>query len=167
LPLYCTTLQNIDHRKKGFDVKDLPLTFQDAVKVTRELDVQYLWIDSLCIIQGKGGDWSKESQCMQAVYRSAYCTIAATSASNPNSGFLERRDISEYVCIQDEGGRRVNVCRNVANFDTDVEKKPLNSRGWVMQERLLSCRTIHFSDNQTYWECGEGVYCEDLTLLTR
>jgi Heterokaryon incompatibility protein (HET) len=30
----------------------MPLTFQNAVMVCRELGLQYLWIDSLCIIQG-------------------------------------------------------------------------------------------------------------------
>lgn len=34
-----------------------------------------------------------------------------------------------------------------------------------MQERVLSRRTIHFSANQTYFECGTGVYCENLTRL--
>lgn len=164
---YCTTRENIAHREEGFDIADLPLTFQDAVKVARELDVQYLWIDSLCIIQGKGGDWKQESTRMAAVYSSAYCTLAATSAIDSKSGFLDKRVISsDYVCIQDKRGRRVNVCANVADFDRDVEEAPLNSRGWVMQERLLSRRTIHFSANQTYWECGEGVYCEDLTRMT-
>jgi len=33
-------------------------------------------------------------------------------------------------------------------------KAQLNRRGWVFQERLLSPRTIHFS-NQLFWECRE------------
>jgi hypothetical protein len=59
------------------------------------------------------------------------------------------------------------VCEDVEDFDNDVENAVLNTRGWVLQERVLSCRTIHFSKNHTYWECGEGVHCENLTRLER
>ncbi|CAI6096506.1 unnamed protein product [Clonostachys chloroleuca] len=104
---------------------------------------------------------------MEDVYTSAYCTLAAISAVNSSSGFLERTINSEYICVQDDSGRRVYVCTNTADFDTDVEGAQRNTRVWVMQERFLSCRTIHFGAHQAYWECGEGVYCEDLTRLTR
>ena len=36
---------------KGIHFEDLPKTFRDAIVLTRRLGVQYLWIDSLCIIQ--------------------------------------------------------------------------------------------------------------------
>jgi hypothetical protein len=167
VPPYCTTIGNISDREKGFSITNLPLTFRDAIEVAQGLDIQYLWIDSLCIIQGDGGDWEHEAKRMEDVYTSAYCTIAATSAADSNTGFLERKVISEYVSIQDDSGRHVYVCTDVADFDEDIESAELNQRGWVMQERLLSCRTIHFGTKQVYWECGEGVYCEDLTRLTR
>ncbi|RYN61650.1 hypothetical protein AA0117_g12949 [Alternaria alternata] len=51
------------------------------------------------------------------------------------------------------------------DFENDVEQAGLNKRAWVMQERVLAKRTIHFSANQTYWECGEGVHCENLTKM--
>jgi hypothetical protein len=165
VPLYCTTRENIGDRQVGFSIANLPLTFRDAVKLARCLEVQYLWIDSLCIIQGKDGDWEQESKRMEDVYTSAYCTVAATSAVDSNAGFLERNISSEYVYVQDDSGRPVYVCTDMADFDKEVEEAPLNTRAWVMQERLLSRRTIHFGASQTYWECGKGVYCEDLTQL--
>jgi hypothetical protein len=73
------------------------MTFQDAVQVTRELGIQYLWIDSLCIIQWNTEDWQHEAKRMEGVYASAYCTIAATSAVDLNAGFLKRNANSEYV----------------------------------------------------------------------
>jgi hypothetical protein len=96
---------------------------------------------------------------------SAYCTIAATSAIDSNAGFLKRNVSSEYVYAQDASGRRFYVCTDIDDFDNDVEKAQLNTRAWVMQERVLSRRTIHFSANLIYFECGEGVYCENLTRL--
>lgn len=163
---FCTSQDNVDRRLGEFSFSELPKTFQDAVRVTRELGIQYLWIDSLCIIQWNQKDWEREAKRMEDVFASAYCTIAATSAVHSNMGFLDR-NVSVYV--QDTSGWRFYVCTDIDidDFDNDVGKAQLNTRAWVMQERILSRRTIHFSANQTYWECGEGVYCENFTILER
>jgi hypothetical protein len=166
-PNFCTTDDNIKARQNGFDIFELPKTFRDAVRVTQNLGIQYLWIDSLCIIQGNQKDWKSEAKRMQDVYAGAYCTIAATSAVDSNAGFLERTVRSEYLHIQDTSHRPFYVCTEVDDFDNDVENAPLNKRAWVLQERVLSRRTIHFSANQVYFECGNGVCCESFTTLQR
>jgi hypothetical protein len=50
----------------------LSKTFRDAILVTRELGLQYLWIDSLCIIQDDANDWAIESAKMANVYGDAH-----------------------------------------------------------------------------------------------
>jgi hypothetical protein len=166
-PRYCTTDSNIDARRTGFSLSELPKTFQDAVRVTRELDIEYLWIDSLCIIQWNADDWKREAGRMEDVFASAYCTIAATSAADPNAGFLARNTSTEYVRVQDAAGNQVCICTHMDDFENDVEQAELNKQAWVMQERVLAKRTIHFGANQTYWECGQGVHCENLTKMRR
>ena len=164
-PRYCTTDGNLSARLNGFSLSKLPKTFQDAVRVTRELGIGYLWIDSLCIIQWNADDWKREAGRMEDVFASAYCTIAATSAVDSNAGFLARNRGDEYVRVQDAAGNQVYICAHMDDFEKDVEQVELNKRAWVMQERVLAKRTIHFSANQTYWECGEGVHCENLTIM--
>jgi hypothetical protein len=120
VPPYCTTRENIDERKKGWKRTDLPLTFQHAVEVVRGLDVKYLWIDSLCIQQGEGGDWEKESKLMEDVYASAYCTIAATSAHNSHAGFLTERQNGDCGHVLAYSGRLFYVGTDIADFDMEV-----------------------------------------------
>lgn len=165
---FCTTRENYPDRvEKGLIYDDLPKTFQDVVQVTRELKKEYLWIDALCIIQEEidQKDRKDEAKHMESVFASAYCTIAASSAPNWQNGFLERNMSLQYFQVQDSSGRRVYVCDNTDDFKKDVDEGPLNKRAWVLQERVLSRRIIHFSAKQMYWECGEGVRCENFTRL--
>ena len=38
--------------------------------------------------------------------------------------------------------------------------QPLNRRCWVLQERILSPRVLHFGSEQLFWECQQFVACE-------
>jgi len=40
-------------------MEKLPYTFRDAVTIAHHLNIRYLWIDSMCIIQGDRDDWEK------------------------------------------------------------------------------------------------------------
>ncbi|KAH9203558.1 heterokaryon incompatibility protein-domain-containing protein [Leptodontidium sp. 2 PMI_412] len=163
-----TTSNEKEWRTKGFLVEDLTRTFQDAISVTRKLGQRYLWIDSLCIIQGKDGDWATEATKMEAVFKNAYCTIAATSAKDSTEGFLNRLEEkgSQYVMVPESSHGKVYVYTSIdEDFDGDVIQGVLNKRAWVLQERALSRRTIHFTKSQTYFECGGGIRCEMLTHM--
>jgi hypothetical protein len=166
----CTYLRNIDTRRERIDIDELPKTFQDAIRVTRQLDKRYLWIDSLCIIQDDANDWESESKIMETVFNMAYCTLAASSAKDSTEGFLGPRSDGQgrqYVKIPNSSDSPLYVCEAIDDFHHDVEEGILNQRGWVLQERALSRRTIHFTATQTYWECGLGVRCETLTLMKK
>ncbi|KAI0000236.1 HET-domain-containing protein [Xylariaceae sp. FL0662B] len=162
---FCTYRNNIEkHIKEGIDFGRLPKTFRDAVEVTRDLGVQYLWIDSLCIIQEDKDDWEAEVGKMESVFSMAYCTIAASSAASHLEGLMYPRKPRPCVAIENRDSK-IYLCQAIDNFHDDVERAVLNTRGWVLQERALSRRTIHFTSNQVYWECGKGVHCETLARL--
>jgi hypothetical protein len=164
-PPFCTLPENLKNHLGAIPEGDLPATFDHAVRCTRKIGIRYLWVDSLCIIQGESGDFNKESKNMEAYFSGAYCVLAASRASNQRDGFLGSRPEREFITIQRGDEKPFYVCKTIDNFSKDVIEGSLNKRGWVLQERALARRTIYFTENQTYFECGQGVRCETLTRL--
>lgn len=153
---------------QGINMDDLPATFGDAVRVTRALGLLYLWIDSLCIIQGPDGDFNQEARRMQQVYSGAYCVLAASRSPGHYAGFLEARKEKYSISLQQAGeSAPFYLCESIDDFNRHVLEGPLNQRGWVLQEHALARRTVYFTDYQTYFECGDGVHCETMTKLTK
>lgn len=158
---FCTYPDSLNRHLKGIMIQDLPPTFQDAVMVTRSLKHRYLWIDSICIIQGSRGDFNQEAKHMQAIFRQAYCVLAASCAEGQQHGFIKPRYQRSCLKLQQDPSRPpIYACDFIDNFQQHALDSPLNKRGWVLQERALARRTIFFTDKQTYWECGAGVRCE-------
>lgn len=77
LPPLRTILSKYEDMQKGIPMWMLSKNFADAVTVARQLGLQYIWIDSLCIIQDSLTDWQKEAVMMHKVYRYAEVTIVA------------------------------------------------------------------------------------------
>lgn len=166
-PSFKTLSNNLGCFKESIDLYTLPRTFQDAVIVTRELGVRFLWIDSPCIIQDSEEDWVAESAKMGHIFNSAYCTIAASRANSTAEGFLGPRQERTTVEIRRPENATFYVSEMIDDFRGDIEEGKLNRRGWVLQERALSRRTIYFGERQTYWECGWGVRCETLSRIIK
>lgn len=94
LQLTTLTNSNIATFQEGLATSKLPKTFRDAIYVAQKMSVQYIWIDSLCIIQDAEDDWTKESAHMMSVYAGAFCNIAATAAPDARTGLFFDRDVS-------------------------------------------------------------------------
>lgn len=55
--------------------------------------------------------------------------------------------------------KTIHICRE-ANLEADVTNSPLCKRGWVIQERFLASKTIHFTEGQLYYESSGKVLAE-------
>jgi hypothetical protein len=142
----------------------MPQTFKDAIAVARALRIRFIWIDALCIVQpsahGDFTDWNAEGPRMWLVYQNAVCTIAATCSKDPMDGFLSKVGIDRIppICVPHESGdtgiaRTLLVYPGTSAFHGSVVASNLNRRGWVAQERLLSRRILHFTEEGVYREC--------------
>lgn len=163
-----TTTVNQSFHNSEIDIACLTTTFQDAIWVTRKMGLRYLWIDSLCILQDSRQDWQQESAKMGIIYRNARFTIAATSAENGEVGLFMERPQPTVVPVRiphllTRQGRPCNVYfgLNCGSFGLTVEKGPLQKRAWVIQERILSRRIIHYGREQIFLECQRSCIAED------
>lgn len=162
-----TTTETLRAHEKQIPLAGLTKTFRDAVVITRNLKFQYLWIDSLCIIQDDWKDWEAESSMMADIYGNSTLTIAASSAKNGLAGCFFPRDPGPSVALNYPSetcpSRSVYVRRPLKYFSQTVDDGPLNSRAWAFQERLLSRRILHYCQDQLHWECEETCLSEDGT----
>ncbi|KAK0616545.1 heterokaryon incompatibility protein-domain-containing protein, partial [Immersiella caudata] len=157
-----TLKANIVDHQKGIPLKSLTRTFFDAVEVTRQLGIQFLWIDSLCIIQDSAQDWEKEAAKMGDVYRFSYLTIAAAYAEDSNGGILRSAYNTAWAPIKCTVGNTVGSAALTyrPRDHSHLSTSPLHTRAWVLQERILSPRTIHYDKDQMLWECRRVRRCE-------
>lgn len=154
----------------------MPQNFQDAICMTRALGFRYIWIDSLCIIQDSADDWAREGSQMDKIYKFARLTLAATSASTSEDGFLEYHlkndtftiplthciDPSEALlcCPVYQIVAQHHETRSYDRMEPSVDMTIRNTRGWTLQERHLSRRLLHFTRTQIFWECRRGFASE-------
>ncbi|KAI2615400.1 heterokaryon incompatibility protein-domain-containing protein [Hypoxylon sp. NC1633] len=151
--------------KKGIPVSALPKTFFDAVVFTRKLGQRYIWIDSLCIIQGNRDDWLTEGAKMCKIYENSLVTLSAASSSNGHGGLFYKYERLEIAggTPQSSGQPYRVFARFAVNhrfFDF-----PLMNRAWVLQERLLSPRTLFFTSQELVWECRSCNVCQCSPIL--
>ncbi|KAI1655586.1 heterokaryon incompatibility protein-domain-containing protein [Daldinia decipiens] len=160
----------------------LSKTYGDAIMVARNFGIEYLWIDSLCIVQDDPDDWLRESVKMADVYGCSSLNIAATGARDGTVGCFFERDerlIRQLCRVRIQLFHKENAPINNGDDDANdadknyfvdivssdiynrgIEESPLVSRGWCFQERFLAPRTLHFAEPQVFWECQVMSRCE-------
>ncbi|EKD20822.1 HET domain protein pin-c1 [Drepanopeziza brunnea f. sp. 'multigermtubi' MB_m1] len=164
-------------------VNDLPLAFRHAITVCAWLDFEYIWIDSLCIMQDSREDWEIQSAVMGDVYKFAFLNIAALSSTSDYNGFIFSRDtrivfgfrrsfanlLGRNASERNQEGKQCVLLKGQAplvwDFQKDIQgstdsNTPLFTRAWVYQERSLARRSLAFSNSSVYWSCDEHSVCE-------
>lgn len=153
-----TLRSNLEQHKEGIDADALPLSYKDVVAKVWYLGFQYLWIDSLCIIQDDGDDWEAEAARMADVYSNATLTFAATEAADPSDGCLPMYNRAFQIPLPDGDHA---LLRFQDHLGLDGRDAPLNRRGWTLQEAALSPRMVCFDNNQLLWKCTTRHESED------
>jgi Heterokaryon incompatibility protein (HET) len=182
-PRFMTTTSNLSQMKNCIRLEDMPKTFADAVAVCLVLNVQYLWIDALCIIQGDPADWTEQSVQMSSIYGQSYLTIIASNAESSHAGFISDHYFEEPILLRliDSNNANVPEPRSKPFGFTEVWVRtgldhgafssytrsssgymdaPTRQRAWCLQEHLMPPRTISFGPSEIIFECRLSTSCE-------
>ncbi|CZR66051.1 uncharacterized protein PAC_15952 [Phialocephala subalpina] len=131
-PTFTTTSESLDQRRTQIRYGDLPRTFKDAVKITRDLGYRYIWIDALSATSGIDGS----SGCY-------------------SPGARGRQELEPHLI--DPAVHPVPG----SDTPAVIRESTAATRGWMLQERVLAPRTLNFTAEQLVWECGKGFQSED------
>ncbi|KAF2114169.1 heterokaryon incompatibility protein-domain-containing protein [Lophiotrema nucula] len=153
------TTETLDDFQTLIPPEALPKTFEHAIAISRYLGFSHIWIDSLCILQDSPEDWERECTLMMEVYGTCELNIAATAAEDASVGcFFERNP--DWRCQVRTNSTKEPLFECHSAWEFGIHRNPLRRRAWDIQERYLSRRTIHFAEDQLFWECSENPACE-------
>ncbi|KAF4992627.1 hypothetical protein FGRMN_7028 [Fusarium graminum] len=102
---------------------------------------------------------------MLTVYANAYLTIGAYKSKGTSDGLFHRTSRRYAELEYSSGDLRGTVLafslvtrEEALPIDyVTLPNEPLSLRGWVLQERVLSRRTLLYTSQQTCFECDKGI----------
>ena len=162
--------KTLDRHQSGIPDKDLPPLYQEVVALARGLDIAYLWIDAICIIQDSPEDKAEEIKKMSDIYRGAFVVVVAATAPSPSNSLLR----VEPQSGQSNTWRTASLIRyedidfdvkfrkreNSHAFSDATDRTPIAFRAWCFQEKMLASRCLIFLDDEVVWECRSCCHCE-------
>lgn len=164
-----STKATLSEKTNEISLLSLPHTILDAITVTKELGIQYLWVDALCIIQDSTEDWQSESSKMGQIYNNALVTIQASGTDHCNGGCFLLRDPVRFAHVKLPFRSSDGILSSVFVRYEPLRYDPLSGlgevnhlqkRGWTLQEGLLSPRILSFGAKQLSWECT-SIYADE------
>jgi hypothetical protein len=167
-PTLTSTKSNWRKLASNIPFDALPPLFQDAVIITRQLGLRYLWIDSLCIIQDSVRDWETESAKMGGIYENSYITISASNSGDGSTRCLADRRKPIKLNYENTTGKEFSLRARMTqdHHPTLNSGEPaklmgrLSSRAWALQEHVLSTRVLHYTATELMFECKTSCRCE-------
>lgn len=131
---------------------------REGILTTHRLGFEYLWTDTLCILQDSDSDKNHEIAKIGEIYSKASLTIVAASAKKADDGFLEDREPLSSIALPffssdkaTTGTFFVRECR------TTPPDEAINNRAWCFQERILSPRCLVLGSYTVQYKCHQGI----------
>ncbi|PGH05335.1 hypothetical protein GX51_03056 [Blastomyces parvus] len=157
---------------------ELPQTIKDAMSIVRSLGERYLWIDLLCIVQDDLDTKYHDIRNMDIVYGKSFATIVAMHGNDATAGLpgilpdtrppqaiesivlSEKPSSPQHHAASTSSTNEVTLTTTPSPLPLILETARWDTRGWTLQEELLSRRRIYFSSNYVYFQCNQETMCE-------
>lgn len=150
---------------EGCTVPKLPCIMEDSIAIVKQLEERFLWIDLLCIDQNNPVIKKMQIKQMNIVYSHAELTIVVLARSNVHGGIPGVRPNTRNV---EHHGIRVDgqdfAVGTIWNHYHTIAGSTWNTRGWTLEEGMLSRRCLVFGPNEMLFDCASGIGSETLGL---
>lgn len=168
-----TIISTIGTRLESISTDIMPLAFRDTVTIARTLQIQYVWIDSLCIVQDDVQDWQVESSKMAGIFSNAYLTIVAAAGASSHESFLYRPSNPAHCSIPFRPTRNLTIQGRYSlrhrpgrkwwgpDKMAEISGHSWIGRGWTFQEERLSRKVLMFGENKFFFDCRTMERAED------
>lgn len=161
-----TKMQNVVAREADNGLRKLmfPKTIADAISLTAELGIMYLWVDSICIVQDDDGK-ATQIQSMDRIYGLASLVIVGAAGIDANmglTGYANSPRTENEQWVQRVHGVQLMV--SSPPFGEVLSASKWSTRGWTFQEWYLARRALVFTDQQVYYVCSSSNFSEDIYL---
>ncbi|PBK94673.1 HET-domain-containing protein [Armillaria gallica] len=144
----CTKTTNLDSYTEAIPLQNIPKTISNVITVTRKLRLQFLWVDTLCILQDSREDKVREIAQMRRIFHDAYVTVIAACARKVSDGFLH----DCRVTMAEWGSTLLPFCCPDGDIGTmqlrglrTAPEEPVDERAWCLEERALSPRRLIYA----------------------
>lgn len=145
---------------------EIPTTIRDAMRLCAALDLQYLWVDAICIPQDDSRAKSRTIAVMDAVYQNAFITFVAAAGRDSWAGLPGVQPQSRHIVKHVEEIRGLKLTNACMDFSDSIGDSMWYRRGWTFQEYLLSSRLLVFTEYQAFFACDQALWFEDWSMET-
>ncbi|KAK6427378.1 factor activating pos9, partial [Oleoguttula sp. CCFEE 5521] len=148
--------------------RGLTRVVQDFIRMVEQLGGRFAWVDCLCIVQDDVASKEAQINAMDLIYSAAWLTIVQLSGKDANDGLAGAREGSRADCtlqIPGPGNRPTEDTRLVLTelprwTQISRDESRHSSRGWTLQEELLSNRCLYLSDWGAWFQCQESRFSD-------
>jgi hypothetical protein len=178
--MHMTLRGNIEERRQpgGLAAIPFPKTIRDTMQLVRLMGERLLWIDAVCIVQDDLDQKARDIPRMDIVYGNAFLTIAALHGASADAGLPGIRPGSrrpqklESLTItgrspklehdpMSKDNEEVYIVPAPRPFFLKLRRSTWNTRGWILQEHILSRRCLYFTEDAVYFQCSKSTSSEN------
>ena len=133
----------LDHRREWKAPEELPRSISDAIYLTRKMELQYLWVDALCITAEGEAQRRAQLNSMAFIYADAWVVLVSLGLdrNSPLPGVTKGR--SRHFSTSVRGTSITLGPTNIANL---LRRSVHSTRCWTKQEILFPPRVVYLTE---------------------
>jgi len=165
-------LQKPDILTTGRFAEHIPNTIQHAMWLTAQLGEQFLWVDSLCIVQDDEANLYRNLNQMHLIYAGAFLCIVAEEGDDADFGLRGFAGVSEprttcQTIIELASGIKLSTIQKMQYGQREsLGDQHYHNRAWTLQEIIFSKRQLFFGKGPVKWVCECAEWHEGLIPLS-